>query len=315
MKKAHYDLAIIGRGPAGLCGSIYASRYGIDHIVIGEIAGGQISEAHEIDNYPGLPGVSGREFAEKMRQHADKYQAEIVTKKVSLIKKEDGLFSILLSGGGVISARSLLLAGGIKKRKLNIPREEKFIGKGVSYCATCDGFFYKGKKVAVVGGSDSAAGAAVYLGKIAEEVIIIYRKEKLRAEKYWINLISENKKIRTLFNANIKELIGDDFLEGVVLDSGEKIELDGIFIEAGSEPEEDFLSMNLERDEKGSIVIQKDGQTSLEGVWAAGDITNGSDNFHQVVTAVAEGAIAARSVYKHLEKIKADEKHQGHNQE
>jgi len=307
-----YDLVIIGAGPAGLSGSIYASRYGIKHVVVGEIAGGQIIETHKIDNYPGLPGLSGAEFAERLYQHAKKYHTEILCKKAISIEKNTGSFAVAFSDGEPLMAKTVLLAGGTKKRKINIINEEKFVGKGLSYCATCDGFFYKGKKVAVIGGSDSAVGAAVYLGNIAEEVTIIYRKDKLRAENYWVESIDKNSKIRTRLNSTVKELVGQDKLEGLILESGEEIPIDGIFIEAGSEPERDFLGLELKREKAGAIIIQKDGQTSTDGIWAAGDITNGSDNFHQVVTAVAEGAIAVRSIHKHLERIKANEKHQRH---
>ena len=300
----NYDLIIIGAGPAGLSASIYASRYGIKHLVVGSLVGGQISGTHLIDNYPGIEDASGFEFSQKFGNHAKKYGVEILPKKVENIQKTNSIFEIILEGGEKIEVKTIILATGTKHRKLNIPGEAELTGKGVSYCAACDGFFYKNKIVAVVGGNDSAAGAAVYLADIAEKVFLIYRKEKLRAEPYWVNLVEKNNKIEVIYNTNIIEILGDTKIEKVILDSSKKeLLIDGLFIEAGSEPSFDFAkNLNIEVDEGGYIKIKTDSSTNVAGVWAAGDITTGSDNFRQVITAAAEGAIAARSVYNFLKK-------------
>jgi thioredoxin reductase (NADPH) len=302
-----FPLIIIGAGPAGLSASIYASRYGIKHAVIGEFLGGLIAETHLIDNYPGVEDVTGFEFSQKLAHHAQKYGVEIMPARVKSIKERGREFEMEVGGKENIKSAAILLATGTRHRKLNIPGEEEFLGKGVSYCATCDGFFYKNKTVAVVGGSDSAASAVVYLSEICEKVFLIYRKEKLRAEKYWIDLIEKNPKIEVVYTTNVSEILGAEKLQKVKLDKSYKnaefINIDGLFIEAGSEPNLDFAQeLGLKKDESGYIKIQSDGATSIEGVWAAGDITDGSDKFRQVITACAEGAIAARSISNYLKE-------------
>jgi thioredoxin reductase (NADPH) len=302
-----YPLVIIGAGPAGLSASIYASRYGVENLVIGSILGGQISETHLIDNYPGIEDLTGFEFAQKLGHHAQKYGTEILPKIVEAISKTEEGFAIKLVGGEKINTRAVLLATGTKRRKLNIPGEAEFTGKGVSSCATCDGFFYKNKTVAVVGGSDSAAGAAVYLADIAAKVYLVYRKDKLRAEPYWVGLIEQNPKIEVIYNTNVIEITGEAKVEKIKLDKmpqdKEYLAVDGLFIEAGSDPNIDFAkNLEVAVDAGGYVKIQADCATSLSGVWAAGDITDGSDKFRQVITAAAEGAIAARSIYNYLKR-------------
>lgn len=304
-KNKPYKLVIIGTGPAGLAASIYASRYGVEHIVVGELLGGLISETHLIDNYPGIEDATGFEFSQKLAHHAQKYGVEIASGRVKNIKKTERGFEVEIGGKENIQSQAILLATGTKHRKLGAKGEEEFLGKGVSYCATCDGFFYKNKIVAVVGGSDSAAGAAVYLAGIAEKVYLIYRKDKLRAEPFWINLIEKNPKIEVVYNTNILEISGAEKVQKIKLDktykNAQTLGIDGLFIEAGSAPNIDFAgNLGLETDEDGYIKIKPDSSTNVPGVWAAGDITNGSDKFRQVVTACAEGAIAARSIYNYL---------------
>lgn len=300
-----YDLIIIGAGPAGLTASIYASRYGVKHIILGSILGGQISETHLIDNYPGIEDVSGFEFAEKWGKHVKKYGVEIVPKQVMKIVKNKDFFDIEFGDKEKISARSLILSTGTKRRKLNILGEQEFSGKGVSYCATCDGFFYKNKVVGVVGGSDSAVGAALYLSNLAKKVYLIYRKGALRAEPFWVNKVKENNKIEVVYNTNIVEISGQEKLEKVILDKEfrdkKELSLDGLFIEVGSDPDISYAKdLGIEMDDGGYVKINKKGETNVAGVFAAGDLTDGSDKFRQVITAAAEGAIAARSAYNFL---------------
>ncbi|KKQ02401.1 MAG: Thioredoxin reductase [Candidatus Moranbacteria bacterium GW2011_GWD2_36_198] len=192
-----FDLAIIGAGPAGLSASVYASRYGISNVVIGGISGGLTTQTHEIGNWLGTEKISGFDFAQKAEAHAKSYnKAEIINTLIDEINEKDNNYVLSLSNGKKIQAKTILLAMGTKHRHLGVPGEKEFAGKGVSYCATCDGFFYRGKTVAVVGGNDSAAGAAVYLGDIAEKVYLIYRGEKLRCETFWGEAISKNPKIK-----------------------------------------------------------------------------------------------------------------------
>lgn len=306
MDKIH-DLIIIGAGPAGLSASIYASRYGVKHLIVGSVLGGQISETHKIDNYPGLEDMSGFEFAKKWGDHAKKYGVEIVATNVDSIIKDENIFILALSDGKTLKAKTILLATGTKRRKLAIAGEKEFLGRGVSYCATCDGFFYKNKTVGVIGGGDSAVSSAVYLGNICEKVYLIYRRSELRSEPYWIAEIEKNPKIEVIFETNVTEIFGTQKIEKVKLDKEYKnqreLQLDGLFIEAGSEPNIDYAkNLGLETDEKGYIKIQKNCATSVLGAFSAGDITDGSDGFCQVITAASEGAISARAIYRFLKK-------------
>jgi thioredoxin reductase (NADPH) len=302
-----FDLIIIGAGPAGLAASIYASRYGVAHLVLGKVSGGQISETHEIDNYPGMENMSGLEFAQKWEKHAKKYGAEIRPENVIKIEKTNYGFEVETEGGEKLKAKTLLLATGMKRRKLNIPGEKIFLGKGVSYCATCDGFFFKNKTVAVVGGADSAATAALYHSGICQKVYIIYRRECLRCEPYWLKLIQKKENIEIICNNNILEFVGEQKLEKVKLDESYKnsseLILDGVFIEAGSDPDIGYAKgLGLKTDDGGFVEIKSDGATNIPGIWAAGDLTTGSDKFCQVLTAAAEGAIAVRSIFNWLKK-------------
>ncbi|EKE15875.1 MAG: hypothetical protein ACD_11C00091G0003 [uncultured bacterium] len=301
------DLAIVGAGPAGLSASVYASRYGIKNIVIGGVVGGLVTETHEIGNWLGTQKISGFEFAQKSSEHAKSLGAEIKAATVDQIEKKDENFLLFLSNGEKIEAKTVLLTMGTRHRHLGVLGEKDFAGKGVSYCATCDGFFFKGKKVAVVGGNDSAAGAAVYLADIAEKVYLIYRGEKLRAENFWIKSIEENKKIEVLYNANVKEIKGEQKVEKLVLDNSyinsTELAVDGVFIEIGLEPNINLTKdLKVELDEEEYIKIDSDGRTSEKGIWAAGDITTGSNKFKQIITAAAEGAIAVNSIQKFLKK-------------
>lgn len=305
--ESNYDLIIIGAGPAGLSASIYASRYGIQHVIIGSLLGGQISETHLIDNYPGIEDCSGFEFSQKLGNHAKKYGVEILPKKVIEIAKNEAGFEVALEAGEKLQAKTILLGTGTQKRLLNVEGEQEFLGKGVSYCATCDGFFYKNKTVAVIGGNDSAAGAALHLANIVEKVYIIYRKEKLRAEDYWIDLIEKNEKIEVIYNTNVIRVSGENKLQTLTLDKEHqgKVELnvDGLFIEIGSDPKIDFAkNLGISVDTEGYIEITTEGKTTVAGIWAAGDITTGSDKFKQVLTAASEGAIATRSISNFLKK-------------
>jgi thioredoxin reductase (NADPH) len=303
-----YDILIIGAGPAGLSASIYASRFGLKNVIIGAVTGGLASTSHEIGNWPGTIKIPGFELSEQMVDHVKSYGATIIERIATSIKKIDGGFEISIANHEPIQGKALLLALGTHHRHLGVPGESELVGKGVSYCATCDGFFYKNKTVAVVGGHDSAAGAAVYLGDIAKKVYIIYRKEPLHAEAFWLKAIAENPKIETIFNTHVTKINGDAKLKSVTLDreieGSTELPIDGLFIEVGSEPNVQLVrELGVAVDDGGFVIINQDGTTNVDGIWAAGDSTTGSNKFRQIVTAAAEGAIAAASIQKYLKTL------------
>lgn len=296
-----YDLIIIGTGPAGLTAGIYAIRHNLDFIMIGKDLG-MITESNLVENYPGFISITGNELIGKFKQHAEHFGVKIINDEVLGVKKEENIF-ITATKSNEYKSKTLIIAAGTEKRKLNLPNEDKFIGKGISYCTTCDAPFFKDKIVAVVGGSDSAVVSALHLKEFAKKVYIIYRKNKLRAEPIRVKIIEENPKIEVIYNANIKEIIGENKVEGVKLDNGSEIKLDGIFIEIGAVPTIAFAKeLGIKTDDKGYIIIKQDQSTNIPGVFAAGDITTGSNMLMQVITASAEGAIAAVSVYNYLTK-------------
>ncbi|PLX21669.1 hypothetical protein C0584_02010 [Candidatus Parcubacteria bacterium] len=295
------DLIIIGAGPAGLSASVYASRYGVKNTILGQIPGGLTTETHEIGNWLGDAAISGAEFAQKAEAHVKSFGTEIKANKVLAIKKKEDKFFINLDNDEVLESKTVLLATGTKHRHLGVPGEKEFLGKGVSYCATCDGFFYRGKTVAVIGGSNSAAAAASHLGNIADKVYIVYRKEKIRAEHFWQKTIAANPKIEIINNTNVLEIKGSMMLEELVLDNeyqgSKNLKVNGLFVEIGLDPNVELIEdLDVDLNYEGFIKIRPDGKTSLPGLWAAGDITDGSNSFRQIVTAASEGAIAADSI-------------------
>ncbi len=303
-----YDLIIIGAGPAGLTASIYASRYKIKHLIIGEIPGGLITEAHSVCNFPGENEISGFELMEKMQKHVKDLGAEILSmEKVLEIKKEDDLFEIKTESKKTFLAKKILLATGTKHRKLNIKNEEKYLGRGLAYCATCDAMFFKDKIVGVVGGGNSALTAALYLAKVAKKVYLIVRGDEFNGELVWIDQVNDSNNIEILYNSDLELLKGESKLEGVEIKKESEnlsLELDGLFVEIGTEP--DFLLINqlgLEL-KKSYIKVDEQQRTNFKGVWAAGDITSNSAFFRQVITACSEGAIAAYSIFSDLQKNK-----------
>ncbi|MGI5897589.1 MAG: NAD(P)/FAD-dependent oxidoreductase [Candidatus Dojkabacteria bacterium] len=302
-----YDVAIIGSGPAGYTAGIYASRYKLSNIIIGGISGGTMTEAHKICNYPGYTEISGMELSMKFLEHAKESGSEILSDTLLDVTKDKDVFKIKTKTKEEILSKTIIVATGTDRNKLMIPREDEFLGKGLSYCTTCDGMFYKGKTVGVIGGSSAATMAAVMLSGIAKEVYIIYRGTELRGEPAWIDQVKQKENIKVLLTTLITELDGENKLERVKLskeyEGSEYLNLNGIFVEIGAAPNNLMAEkLGLETDEKMYIKVDNAQETSLEGVWAAGDCTTNSNYFHQIVCATSEGAVAANSVYTYLKE-------------
>lgn len=304
-----YDIAIVGSGPAGYTASIYASRYKLTNIVFGKLIGGAITEAHKVCNYPGLPDVSGIDLGYKFHEQAKDLGGEYSTESIVDVKKEGNIFKLFTDTNKEYLAKTVILATGTERNKLTIPGEDKYIGKGLSYCATCDAAFYKDKIVGVVGGSNAATMAATLLSDLAKQTYIIYRGTELRGEPAWIEQVLERKNITIIFKTVLTGIEGEERLEKVKLsqpyNGSDTLNLDGLFIEIGSEPNSMLsVKMGLDLDEKNFIKTDKTQATSMQGVWAAGDCTTNSNGFYQVITSAAQGAIAANSVFTYLKKYK-----------
>lgn len=299
-----HDLIILGTGPAGLSASIYASRYKINHLLIGAETGGYLNEIHKIENYPGFPSVSGFELAQKMKEHVESLGEKISEETVMDIEKKEEHF-VVRAGENEYKAKNIIYSIGTQARKLNIPGESDLKGRGVSYCATCDGAFFKEKEVVVVGGANSAAVATLILADHAKKVTMFYRGEKPRCTPSYLEQMKKNPKIDVVCCTNLKEIKGENKVESVVLDTPYKdsseFKTDGVFIEVGSDPATKLTKdLNLDLDEKNYIKTNPDQSTNLEGFFAAGDITTNSNGFRQIITACSEGAISAFSVYEKL---------------
>jgi thioredoxin reductase (NADPH) len=304
-----YDVIIIGSGAAGYTAGIYSTRFGMKTLMIGKEPGGQTNEAYEIDNYPGFVSVSGIELMTKFKEQAEFLGTEIIPfAEATDVEQKRKEFIVRTADGKTYEGRSLILAMGSRKRKLGLPGEDKFKGRGVAYCATCDAAFYKDKTVAVVGGGNAALKSALLLTEHAKKVYLVYRKEKrdMRAMPSVIKRAEKNKKIEMIFRANPKAIEGGDKLGNVTFDQdGEelRLEIDGLFVEIGWTPETPLAQkLDVTLDENGKIKVKNDMSTSVKGVFAAGDITNGSNNMEQITNACSEGAIAAESAYNHVKK-------------
>lgn len=301
-----YELIIVGTGPAGLTAAIYAARYKLDFLCLGREHGGVANEAFRIENFPGNPDISGVELMNIIRKQAEKLGATIINTEVRAIRKEKENFLIVTSQnpGEKMYARNVLLALGTERRKLKIPGEEEFHGKGVSYCATCDGFFFKNKVVGVVGGGDSALTAAILLADIAKKVYLIHRGKEFRAMPAWIEVVKTNPKINTLMERSLKEIKGSNKVESVIFnETKEELKLDGVFIEIGATPAITIINgLGVKLDKTKHVFVSKEQETNIPGIYAAGDLTTGSNKLKQIITACAEGAIAVNSIYKKIKK-------------
>ena len=294
------DLIIIGGGPAGLTGAIYARRANLSVLVIEESSdGGKLSKISKIDNYPGIESISGFELASKLIDHAKQYDTNIINGKVIKIENK----TVTLDNGQTYTGKAILIATGSKQRKLDIPNSQQFEGKGISYCATCDGFFFKNKEVAVIGSNNEAINESLYLSNLALKVTIINRYDKLDCDSSQLEQLSKTNNIEIINNTIAQELIiTDDKITGLLvkdLNSNQtrSVECKGIFPYISFNPSTDFLDKAI-LDDNGFIITNSDMSTKLDGIYAAGDCI--SKNLRQVVTACSDGAIAATSIVKYI---------------
>ncbi len=294
-----YDVIIIGSGPAGLAAAIYGKRAALSTLVIEKmpISGGQIINTYEVDNYPGLPGVSGMELGQKLRDHADKLGAEFVTANVfEIVDKVD--HKVLLTNQGQYEAKTVILAMGAGHRSLGAPGEADLCGMGVSYCATCDGAFFKNRDVLVVGGGDVALEDALFLARGCNHVYLVHRRDEFRGAKVLQQQVFATDNITCLMDSEVKEIVGEDMVEKVLLynkktDKTEELLVSGVFIAVGILPNTKDIAGLPDLDANGYIVAGEDGCTSIPGIFAAGDCR--TKQLRQVITACADGANAITS--------------------
>ena len=306
-----YDIIIIGGGVSGIAAAIYSARFNLKTLILSQETGGLIQYTHLVENYPGYKSISGPQLADKFKEHVDDYKdlVDIKEEPAVDIEKKNSIFKVKTKKSSY-EGKTILIATGTRRKELNAKGEKEFKNRGVSYCAVCDATFTKNKIVGVVGGSDSAAKEALLLSEYAKKVYIIYRKEKIRAEP--INQKRIGKKIKEgkieiINNTNVLEVKGDKVLTHVIFDklykNNKEFKLDFLFIEIGHIVESSLAKkLGVKLDEKEQVIIDKYSRTNIEGVYAAGDVTD--REFKQAITGVAEGCIAANEAYEYINKMR-----------
>lgn len=307
MEQSKYDLIIIGSGAAGLAAAQYGARSNLTTLVIESAAtGGQVLNINNLENYPGIfPAVTGYDFIDTMKKQAEHFGAQFLQTTVISIDKIHDRFVVKTAVGELLSY-TLLISTGATHRHLGIPGEAEFEGRGVSYCATCDGPFFRNKRIVVVGGGDAACDEAMYLSTLSGDVTLIHRKSQLRAQKAVADRVLNNSRIHVMFNLTVKEILGTGKVEKLLLHNeknGEEsiLPADGVFIFVGMNPQTELVDM-LKKDEAGYIVTDENMATAMPGLFCAGDLR--SKSFRQIVTATSDGAIAAHSAEKYIRTLK-----------
>lgn len=308
MQVYDFDTVILGGGPAGFSAGIYASRGAVSTAMIDiNMMGGQPSNYLELENYPGFSAIGGFELMEKFEEHADKFGVQKFP--MQEIEKIDLLSNpkIILTKDAEFRAKTVIIATGASPMKLNVPGEKEFVGRGVSYCAVCDGAFYKNKIVAVVGGGNAAVEEAMYLTKFADKVFVIHRRDALRADKIVQERAFKNDKIEFVWDSVVKEIKGDELVNSVVIENVKTgavtdLSVNGVFPYIGMIPNVEYINGQLEQDKGGFIMTDETMKTSIDGVYAAGDVRK--TPLRQVITAAADGAVGAVYAVKYLESLK-----------
>lgn len=305
MEMERKDMIIVGSGPAGMSAAVYAKRAMLDVLVLEQEAfsGGQIVNTAEVDNYLGFFGLDGYDMAMKFKEHLNYFEVPVQKGQVIELKQQKEGWQVVLADGSAILAKTILLAMGAKHRKLLVPGEQEYSGAGVSYCATCDGAFFRKKQVAVIGGGDVALEDALYLSKMCETVYLVHRREELRGAKQLQERVKKTGNISFLPYYEVKEILGEKNVTGVKLVQNQTKEerllhISGIFIAVGMEPDTAFLGEVVARDDVGYIKAQEDGVTSAKGIFVAGDVR--TKQLRQIATAVSDGANAVASAVKYL---------------
>jgi len=301
-----YDMVIVGGGPGGYTAALYAARAGMRVVVLEKLsAGGQMALTHQIDNYPGFPeGIDGFELGMRMQQQAERFGAE--TAYVQVMKLDlNAQPKVIETNEGAYYGKTVVLATGANPRKLGLPKESELVGRGVAYCAACDGMFYKGKTVVVVGGGNSAAADALLLSRVAEKVIVVHRRDQLRATKIYHEPLMNAPNVSFLWNSRVKEILHGQKVTGIIVEdvhTGEEKQVDcqGVFVSIGRTPATELVAGQLVLDDSGYILADETTQTSIPGVYAVGDVR--AKQLRQIVTAVADGAVAVHMAEMELEK-------------
>jgi thioredoxin reductase (NADPH) len=305
-----FDLIIVGLGPAAYSAALYAARYMLKTLVIGETPGGQLTEAGEVDDYLGLIGIHAQDMIKVFNKHIEKYNVPVVLDHVESIRKDGDEFVVKAKRKGEFKAKSVILAIGVKRRKLNVPGEAEFTGRGVSYCSICDAPLFKNKVVAVIGGGDSALEGAEILSRYATKVYLIHRRDEFKGQPIYLENIKAKPNVEIILNTVVTEIKGDKLVKSILtknVKTGETKELNvnGVFVEIGFEPPTDFARANgLETDAMGYIKVDEWMRTNIQGVFAAGDCTGMWLGFRQVITSAAQGAVAAHSAFRYLNEMK-----------
>ena len=302
-----YDMIIIGGGPGGYTAALYAARAGLEVLVLEKLsAGGQMALSHQIDNYPGFPeGIDGFDLAEKMQQQAERFGAQTELAQVTALQPE-GAVKTVQTDAGTFYAKTLVIATGANPRYLGVPGEQELAGRGVHYCAACDGMFYRGKTVVIVGGGNSAAADALLLSRVAKKVILVHRRDTLRATKIYHEPLLQAQNVEFHWNSTVQSIVSDGGFKGVVLrdvntGAEQTVECDGLFVSIGRAPATELVRHQLELDGAGYIVADETTRTNVPGVFAVGDVRTKA--LRQVVTAVADGAAAVHYAEEYLAAI------------
>lgn len=304
-----FDLIIVGTGPAGLTAAIYASCYKLNHMAVGQTMGGQLTLATHVLNYPGFTSIAGKDLVQKMIDQAKERGCQFINEEVINIKKIENGFGIRTKTGNDFSGRALILATGTERKKLNVPGELKYTGRGVYYCATCEPFIYKDKDVVIVGAGNSAFQAGSQIVDGSKSLTMLVRSERIPAEPIWVEKIKNNPKAKILLNTKIQEIKGDEVMREIIVEENgqvKSIPSEAIFVEIGGVPGTAMVvPLGIKLTQKGFIEVDHTMQTSVAGIFAAGDIVGDVLSLEQLSTAVGLGARAAASVYYYLKQQKA----------